>query len=56
MQIHASLHMVGNTFLLRGQPVKFLIPSYLRNLIMAYVNYIRYGKKLKNMVNPQPNS
>ncbi len=38
--------MDGNTFKLREQPDKLIIPSYMRNHIMANVNHIRYGKKL----------
>jgi hypothetical protein len=49
----ASLHMVGNIFKLRGQPVKFLILNHLRNYMMAYVNCIWYSNKLKIMVNSQ---
>ena len=33
---------------------KFSIPNYSSDIIMAYVNHIRYGKKLRNKDNPQP--
>ena len=48
--------MAGDISKLRGHPVKCMILSYSSNVIMAYVNRIRYSKNSYNRDNPQPSN